>query len=152
MSTESNNQPAANEPGSLVSVTSPVATEHAAAPASTDPENEIYPEQKNAWYFNDKADKSMGIETYRYDNGSVSKRCTFSDGREAVCHRLKGKDRHIINRIVGDAKNKGESYKDALIVVCTKINGQGFVIEDLDALWYDDLVKLQSMATDLNFM
>jgi len=61
-------------------------------------------------------------------------------------------NRHIINRIVGDAKNKGESYKDALIVVCTKINGQGFVIEDLDALWYDDLVKLQSMATDLNFM
>lgn len=143
--------PAANEPGSLVAVTAP-ATQQPDISDGKDPENQVYPEQKNTWYFDDKADKAMGIETYRYDNESISKRCTLSDGRKAVCRRLKGKDRHLINRLVENSTDKGGTYKDAVTAVSTKIDDKDIVIEDLDSLWFNDLINIQTMASTLNFI
>jgi uncharacterized protein YneR len=109
---------------------------------------DLYAEQKNAWYFDNETDEAMGIETYRYDNGGVSKRCKLSDGTTAVCHRLKGKDRQMIKRIAGDQKDK---FEDALIAVSTKIDDKSIVLEDLDNLWFDDAMTLQTMASTLNF-
>ena len=102
----------------------------------------------DTWHFTSEEDKAMGIETCLYENGGISKRCTLSDGRTAVCRRLKGKDRSLIKRICGDQKDK---FEDALIAVSTKIDDKDIVMEDLDALWFDDAMTLQTMATTLNF-
>lgn len=133
-----------NENENLVAVTPPPTSNL----AGQDPENEAYPEQKNTWYFDSKTDEAMGVETYRYDNGGISKRCKLSDGRTAVAHRLKGKDRLIVKRACGNDKEK---YEDALTAVCTKIDDKGMVMEDLDNMWFDDAMTLQTMAQQLNF-
>lgn len=106
------------------------------------------PAELNAWNFASKEDEAMGIETIVYENGGVSKRCKLSDGRTAICRRLKGKDRLIIKRVCGDQKDK---FEDALIAVSTKIDDKDIVMEDLDNLWFDDAMTLQTMATTLNF-
>jgi len=100
------------------------------------------------WHTANEADAAMAIETCIYENGNISKRCTLSDGKVAICHRLKGKDRTLIKRLAGDDKNK---FEDALIAVSTKIDGKDIVMEDLDALWFNDAMQLQTMATTLNF-
>lgn len=142
MSTENEQQ---QQPENEVVLTTPASE---LQNTSKQPETDKYPEQKNTWYFDSKTDETMGIETYRYDNGGISKRCKLSDGKEAVCHRLKGKDRLTVKRACGNDKEK---FEDALIAVCTKINDKGIVLEDLDSMWFNDVLTIQTMASTLNF-
>jgi len=110
----------------------------------------VYPIKKaDGWFIEDEGDEMMGIETMHYENGSIVKRCKLRDGRQAVSRLLKGKDRVLLNRI---ADGKQEKYRDAVIVVSTKIDEKQMIVEDLDEFWFNDLNKIQAMATSINFM
>lgn len=113
------------------------------------PAQKTYEQKTNVWFFENEEDEAMGIETFSYPNGGISKRCKLKDGREAVSHLLKGKDRINIKRITG---GKAEMVQDAVIALSTKIDGKAIVIEDIDELWFNDLTKIQSMASTINFM
>lgn len=106
-------------------------------------------EKKEVWFFEGEEDQVMGIETINYENGGVSKRCKLKDGREAISHLLKGKDRVMLKRITGGEASK---MQDAVVALSTKIDGKAIVVEDLDEMWFNDLTKVQSMATSINFL
>lgn len=108
-----------------------------------------YEEKIGEDYTASEADEAMGIKTRKYENGSITKSCVLSDGRKAVCRRLRGKDRIIIKRIIGDNK---ERMEDAVIAVSTKIDDKDLVLEDIDELWFNDATVLQAMALSINFM
>ena len=105
--------------------------------------------KQNEWYTDSAADESMSIETFNYENGAITKRCKLKDGRLAVCHLLKGKDRTNIARITGGDATKTQ---DAIVALATKINDKPIVIEDMDNLWFNDFTRIQMMATSINFM
>lgn len=119
------------------------------------PQNEIIQpvtaitKKPGEFYFENEEDKTMGIETCDYENGSKVKRCTLSDGRIAISRRLKGKDRLLIKRLIGDQK---ERMEDAVTALSTKIDDKEIVFEDIDNLWFNDAMAIQTMATMLNFM
>lgn len=108
-----------------------------------------YTPKAGEWFTEDEGDEAMGVETFHYENGGKSKRCTLSTGAVAISRRLKGNSRIAITRIVGKDTNK---IQDAVVAVSTKIDGKDIVMEDLDNLWYDDLMKVQTMAASINFL
>lgn len=105
--------------------------------------------KKDEWFVESEADETMGIETFHYENGAITKRCKLKNGSVAVCNLLKGKDRTNISRITGGDATKAQ---DAIIALATKINDKPIVIEDMDNLWFNDFTKIQMMATSINFM
>lgn len=105
-------------------------------------------EKKEDWQYADKEEEILGIQTLQYENGSLVKRCTLSDGKVAKCRQLKGKDRHMINRISAGERDK---VQDAVIALSTQIDGKDIIIETLDDLKFVDYTKVSSMATTLNF-
>lgn len=116
---------------------------------NTFPVLEKFSPKQNEWFIESEADETMGIETFHYDNGAITKRCKLKDGRVAVCHLLKGKDRVNISRITGGDASKAQ---DAIVALATKINDKPIVIEDMDNMWFNDFTKVQMMATSINFM
>ena len=107
-------------------------------------------EQANdVWFTEDETDEAMGIETMHYANGAIVKKCKLKDGRVAQSRLLKGKDRVMLKRITGDDSSK---VQDAIIALSTTINEKPLIIEDIDDLWFNDLTKIQAMASSINFM
>ena len=104
---------------------------------------------KNIWFTEDETDEAMGIETMHYDNGGVSKKCVLKDGRIVHTWLLNGKDRVMLKRITNGDSSK---VQDAIIALSTTINDKALVIEDIDELWFNDLTKIQTMASSINFM
>jgi hypothetical protein len=101
------------------------------------------------WFTEDESDEALGIETMHYENGSITKRCTLSDGRIAISHRLKGKDRELIRRITGGESSK---VQDAVACLSTKIDDKAIVLEDLADMWFNDATKISTMASTINFL
>ena len=99
------------------------------------------------WKSETEEDKLFGIETKRYQNGQVMKRCTLSDGRIAEARRLKGSDGREVSRLTNGEQEK---YQKAIIALSVTISGEAIVIEDLDAMWLDDVTKITMLAS-INF-
>lgn len=99
------------------------------------------------WKFEDDADKEMGIETKRYPNGQVLKRCKLSDGREAVARRLKGNDGREVSRLTAGEQDK---YRVAIAAMCVTVNGEKVTPEEIDDLWFDDVTRITMLAS-INF-
>lgn len=114
--------------------------------AQKEKENETKPE---VWVFEDADEETIGIETCHYPNGGKSKRYKLSDGREAISHKLKGKDSVAVSRMAGGDKDK---YQAAVAATCTKVDGKPLVIEDLMEMYFNDFTKITNVASSLNFL
>jgi hypothetical protein len=99
------------------------------------------------WKIENDDDKTFGIETKRYPNGQIMKRCKLSDGRIAEAKRLKGSDAKEVSRLTG---GEAEGYQDAIIAKCLTIDGKAIVPEDVQDMWMDDRTKVTMLAA-INF-
>jgi hypothetical protein len=116
------------------------------------PKTEIakfYESKCDTWFTEDETDDAMGIETFLHNDGGISKRCKLKDGRQVVCHSLKGKDSVNIKRITGGDSSK---VQDAVTALSTRIDDKPIVIEDLSELWFNDYTKVQMMCSSINFL
>lgn len=111
------------------------------------PENENQTNQDPEWFFETDDEKESGIETKKYDNGSILKRVKLSDGRVAVCRRLKGFDMQEITRQMA---GKAENYQNAVMARSITIDEQKIVVDDITQVWMDDYTLLLSIAS-INF-
>ncbi len=100
------------------------------------------------WATESESDRLFEIETKRYENGQILKRCKLSDGRVAESRRLKGNDGRQIKRLTD---GKEEEYQSAVVVMCVTIDGKKVTIEEIQDLWLDDYTKLIMLAS-ANFL
>lgn len=103
--------------------------------------------EKSEWVFENEKDDLFKVETKRYDNGQVMKRCTLSDGRVAISRKLKGSDLKEVRRLTG---GDSEKYQNAIVAKCVTLDDKPITIEEIDDLWMDDATKIVMMAS-INF-
>lgn len=104
-------------------------------------------EQEPVFYFADKEDEAMGIETHVYPNGNMIKRVRVSKG-VAVVRELLGVDMTDVERLTDGDQGK---VFPAMIAVATKIEGQGIVMEDVLQYKAKDYNRLKIAVSALNF-
>jgi hypothetical protein len=105
-------------------------------------------EQELKFYFADKDDEVMGIETHVYPNGNMIKRLKLSNGKSAVIRELKGMDMTEVEKLTDGDTSK---VFPAIIAVATKIDGAGIVMEDVLQYKAKDYNRLKIAASALNF-
>lgn len=105
-------------------------------------------EQELKFYFADKEDEAMGIETYVYPNGNMIKRLQLSTGKTAIVRELKGVDMTEVEKLTDGDTSK---VFPAIIAVATKIDGGFIVMEDVLQYKAKDYNRLKIAASALNF-
>jgi hypothetical protein len=99
------------------------------------------------FYFEDEADKEMGIQTRDYPNGSKIKQVKLKDGRIAVCRMLRGKDFKNIQRLTNGNKDE---FQNAIIATSVMIDDKPIVKEDLAEMLFPDYTTLLAISS-INF-
>ncbi len=100
------------------------------------------------WFFEHDNDAIIGIETRKYSNGDVIKRCRLSNGAEAVSREISGADLIETDKVAG---GKQENAFPAMMAMSTKIDGISVTMEDLLVLKAKDFNKIRAMVAQLNF-
>ncbi len=100
------------------------------------------------FYFADKDDEAMGIETYVYPNGNMIKRLKLSTGKTAVVRELKGVDMTEVEKLTDGDTSK---VFPAIIATATKLDGAFIVMEDVLQYKAKDYNRLKIAASALNF-
>lgn len=100
------------------------------------------------FYFADKDDEAMGIETYVYPNGNMIKRLKLSTGKTAVVRELKGVDMTEVEKLTDGDTSK---VFPAIIATATKLDGTFIVMEDVLQYKAKDYNRLKIAASALNF-
>lgn len=94
-------------------------------------------------------DAVLSIETKKYPNGNLVKRCVLSTGKTAVCRELTGADCIEADKIT---QKEPELATAALMAVATRIDDKPIVVEDLLILKARDFTRIKAMTVALNFM
>lgn len=113
---------------------------------------EIFPTEPNeeGFFYQNEEEKSNGILTKKYDNGSEVKNLNLRDGRKAVVRKLRGRDFvETKKRMQNDPNGDFETIN---MSVATTIDGKAEPPEFyLDDLFQDDYAKLMIAFSSLNF-
>ena len=115
----------------------------------------VYPTKADdqGFYFEDRANEEIGIETKVDADDNVTKRVTLSGGKTAVLRELTTVEARKARKIAGD---KEELAMPAFIALCAQVwdkDGKEikFVAEDLDNWKAKDTNRLITACSQLNF-
>ena len=100
------------------------------------------------WYSESENDLALSIETKKYSNGNLVKRCFLSDGRVAICRELTGADCVESDKI---SQSKQELVYSAMMALSAKIDDKPVVLEDLLQMKAKDFNRIKIMTVTLNF-
>jgi hypothetical protein len=116
-----------------------------------DKEIPAYPTCPDAdgFYYESEEDKTLGILTKIYENGSKVKQAVLPQcGKTAVVRELTAKETKDIQRYMGNDK---DAFLMSAITVATTIDGEKQPFEFFDGLKMKDYNRVMSMYGDLNF-
>ncbi len=94
-------------------------------------------------------EKSLGIQTKTYDNGSIVKKVKLPHSkRDALVRMLKAKESVEVSR---NMDKDPEKYQMAVITASTTLDGKKAIIEEVKELSFKDYQILMLMNNELNF-
>ena len=116
-------------------------------------EAKVYPTtpDTDGFYLESLQDEFMNVHTKKYDNGSVVKKVLLRNGRIAIVREMERTEMKRVHSLAGDTSTDNDRYTAALIAVCTKIDDQEIIMEDVLEYKAKDFSRLTYASQTLNF-